>query len=215
MAELLRAAAEHPGAIVQGRTTPNSREAEKAGALARTKRIERGPGPWFQTCNIAYPRALLEQSSGFDESFGRPFGEDVDLAWRALEGGASAHFAEEAVVEHAVEEQTAAEFVRGGLRDPDEALIFKRHPRLLAEVAVAGVFKARSHAYLAAAVAGVLLSRRSRPAAALALPYAGLLAARARALGATPGQIPLLIAYDVAETVSAAQGSLRHGVAAL
>jgi glycosyltransferase involved in cell wall biosynthesis len=213
--EMVRAAADRPDDIVQGRTLPQPRDSERRGVFARTKRIESGPGPWFQTCNIAYPRALLERLGGFDESFGRPFGEDADLGWRALEAGARAGFAADAMVHHAVELQSPIEFLRGAVRDPDEALIFKRHAGLRDEVRVAGIFKARSHAYLSGALAGLFLARRHPAALLLALPYAGLLAARARALDAAPQELPYLAGYDALEMASAVRGAIRHRVAAL
>ena len=62
--------------------------------------------PAFQTCNIFYPRAILERVGGFDiEAFGRVHGgEDSDLAWRAIKSGAAAVFADGALVHHAVNE---------------------------------------------------------------------------------------------------------------
>src|SRR3712207_8492081 len=44
---------------------------------------------WGQTCNIVYPRAVLEALGGFDERMPRPAGEDVELAQRAIAAGRS------------------------------------------------------------------------------------------------------------------------------
>ena len=63
------AARTSPDAIVRGRTLPEPGR----GALARLLREDvhiDGPSPHFETCNVAYPRALLERIGGFDESFG-------------------------------------------------------------------------------------------------------------------------------------------------
>jgi glycosyltransferase involved in cell wall biosynthesis len=109
---LLAEARRNPGAILQGRTLPEASDLDPAGLLVHTQRIE-AAGPWFETCNIAYPRRLLAELGGFDESFGRrPNGEDTDLGWRALDAGARRVFAPAAVVRHAVEPVG----VRGSLR---------------------------------------------------------------------------------------------------
>jgi len=200
--------------IAQGRTLPNPRESRAVPGLARTKRIE-SLGPWFQTCNMFYPRELLEALGGFDERFRRPFGEDADLAWRAIEAGAEPRFAPEALVHHAVEPQTAGQFLRSGLRDPDEALAFRSHPGLREAAGRARVFKAESHALLALALAGLLLSRLARPALLLTLPYLRLVAARSVRSGTGPGSAPLIAGYDVLEMWSAVRGSARHRVWAL
>src|SRR3954447_16123165 len=77
----------HPGAVVQGAVRPDPAEAHLLAAAphARSLLVD-PPGPWAQTANIAYPRALLERMGGFDEGFDS--GEDTDLAWRAIEAGA-------------------------------------------------------------------------------------------------------------------------------
>ena len=60
--------------------TCSSRAAHEHPALTR-------PAAWGQTCNIVYPRALLEQLGGFDEAL--PVArEDTDLALRARAAGA-------------------------------------------------------------------------------------------------------------------------------
>jgi GT2 family glycosyltransferase len=100
---MVAACAEHPGAVLQGPTRPDPAERDCEGWLSHTVRIE-SLGPQYETCNIGYPRALLERLGGFDESLGlRPAGEDTDLAWRAIESGAPTVFVPAAVVLHAVE----------------------------------------------------------------------------------------------------------------
>jgi glycosyltransferase involved in cell wall biosynthesis len=63
----LAGARRHPGAIVQGTTRPDPDEEELvlAAAHARTQRID-PPSPWAETCNIVYPRDVLEAVGGFD-----------------------------------------------------------------------------------------------------------------------------------------------------
>lgn len=205
------AADANPGALVQGRTRPIEREAGELGLRSRTKSID-GPGPWYQTCNIFYPRELLARLDGFDERFTRPFGEDVDLAWRAFELGATARFEPKALVHHAVEKLTRRQYVRSGLRDPDEALVFKRHPALRREIGRFRFFKSDRHALLILALAASICARGSHLAAAGAIPYALHVAARARASGATPAEVPLMASHDVLELVAAVRGAVRHRV---
>ena len=80
------AAGEDGERVLQGRTEPDPDECVRLHGLATTQTIV-GPTPWYQTCNIAYPRALLERLGGFDERFDG--GEDADLGLRAVEGGAT------------------------------------------------------------------------------------------------------------------------------
>ena len=68
LANLVAAAARHPGAVVQGATRPDPAEADLLRAPhPRTVSIE-PPTLHAQTCNIAYPRAVLERLGGFDEA---------------------------------------------------------------------------------------------------------------------------------------------------
>ena len=127
------------------------------------------PTGWFETCNIAYPRALLERLGGFDEAFGFG-GEDTDLAWRAIEAGASPRFVDEARVWHAV--MSARPPGRASRRDALErpAAVLARH-RGCASAALPRHFWLPSHERWLLALGA---RRRSRPSPA---------AARSRALG--------------------------------
>jgi glycosyltransferase involved in cell wall biosynthesis len=80
----LAAAAQHPGAVIQGVTKNEPYEIETwAAPHVRTLDIPHPPNEFLQTCNILYPRELLERLNGFDESFEAPAGEDTDLGLRA------------------------------------------------------------------------------------------------------------------------------------
>ena len=79
----------NPDAVLQGRTEPHPGEAPKQDAFSRSRAVTRLD--WnYPTCNIAYPRALLERLGGFDEAYRFASAEDTDLGWRAREAG-SAH----------------------------------------------------------------------------------------------------------------------------
>src|SRR5918999_1148194 len=98
---LLAAAGERDDVVVQGRTLPNPAESDGLGAFARTMNIT-GATPHFETCNIMYPRALLERVDGFDEQFPAPAGEDSDLGIRARGAGGVQVYEPAALVHHAV-----------------------------------------------------------------------------------------------------------------
>jgi glycosyltransferase involved in cell wall biosynthesis len=204
------AAAASPGAIVQGATGPIPRESELLSRpFTRTRQID-GPSPWFATCNITYPRDLLDRLSGFDELFPEALGEDTDLGWRALEAGARVEFAPGAVVHHAVEDLGPAGYMRHALRGADAVYAFRRHPGLRARTLLFGVFRNPSLARLALAVGGLLLARRSRLAAVLVLPYARNLLGRSIASGGGPLLVPYLLAYDLVQAYTSLRGSVRH-----
>lgn len=91
-------------------------------------RIER-LGPQYETCNIAYPRALLEALHGFDERFGcQPAGEDTDLAWRAIAAGHEAVFVSAALVHHAVEPDRRGRSLRRAARWSAVVRVYADHP---------------------------------------------------------------------------------------
>ena len=204
LASLLDVAARHPGAIIQGRTEPIR---DQVGLLSRSVTVT-ALGPQYETCNIAYPRELLERLDGFDETFGMvPAGEDTDLAWRALETGTEAVFASDAVVLHAVHRLGVAGALREAARWTDAPRLFKRHPGTRA-ILSRGVFWNGWH-YL------VL-----RSAVALAMPgpvrrflltrHALQLAERARNAGAGPWAVPFLLLCDVIEVGSVVRGGVRY-----
>jgi glycosyltransferase involved in cell wall biosynthesis len=210
----LRAADEHPGAIVQGRTQANAAELEaitpSRRAFARTIRVD-ALDPTFQTCNLFYPRELLEQVGGFDvDSFGRVHGgEDSDLAWRAIEAGASAHFAPEALVTHAVADLGPL----GKLRVAAgwEVLAVARHSELRARLFERGIFWKGSHRLLVRALLGLALPRRLWPLRLwLALPYLRHLRQRGEVEGGGLAMAPYYAVYDLVETTAVARGAIRH-----
>jgi GT2 family glycosyltransferase len=55
---------------------------------------------YLVTANAAYRRSALERVGGFDETFPRPAGEDVDLSARVVETGGRLALAPDAIVAH-------------------------------------------------------------------------------------------------------------------
>jgi GT2 family glycosyltransferase len=211
---LADAHARDPEAIVQGRTTPDPREAHLLSAFSRSQQAS-GPGPWFQTCNIAYPRALLERLGGFDESFSDTPGEDTDLGWRAVEQGTRVIYEPRALNWHAVHEPGALALIRSTQKWRMSVRNVARHPQLR-DALHRGVFWKRSHERLLIAAAGLVLARNT-PALALAaaVPYLALHRAEHGSYAGTAAALPAHLALDAAEVVAMLRGSVAAGTLVL
>ena len=83
------------------------------------------PGNYW-TCNVAYRRDVLEQLGGFDESFGLPHCEDLDLAFRAMERGEIAFAPPMRIVHHPRKVPFRAAARRGRMT-ASEVPFFRRH----------------------------------------------------------------------------------------
>jgi GT2 family glycosyltransferase len=208
---LLAAAERSPGEVIQGATRPDPFEAAVLAAPhVRTMLID-PVGPYAQTCNILYPRKLLELLDGFDER--ATTGEDVDLSLRAKDAGARISPAGDAIVNHAVESHTLPGILRQNVKWRHLAYLAKRHPKLRRRFPL-GVFWDEEHLWTTLALAGVLGSRRRPGLAALALPYVLRAShrrgpgwrARAVSLAELPGQA----VRQLAEVAGMAAGSVRH-----
>ncbi|MGH2923408.1 MAG: glycosyltransferase family 2 protein [Solirubrobacterales bacterium] len=192
--------------VQQGRTEPIPRELPRSSLFTRTIEVSR-LGPYYPTCNVAYPRALLEELGGFDEEHPSPGSEDTDLALRAFERGAEAEYLDDARVFHAVNEYGPLGKLRWALHWSNAMWILGRHPSLRREL-VLGVFWKPSHALLFLALLGLALAPQVRPALLLTLPYARQL--RRRCIGAGAGVVlaPYLAIYDAVEAYAALRGGL-------
>lgn len=208
----LAAAGRHPGGIVQGTTRPDPDEIEIAlrAPHARTQAID-PPSPWAQTCNIVYPRELLERLGGFDEAI--ESGEDTDVALRGIAAGASFCAAPEVVNYHSVHVSGLPAVLRTLPRWEFIPWLVKRHPELRGECA-AGVFWRDTHGWMLLALAGVALTRARPAGALLAVPWA---LRAAPAYGSGPRgrlraflELPGRAVVDLAELAVLARGSVRH-----
>jgi glycosyltransferase involved in cell wall biosynthesis len=211
----LGACAENPGAIVQGPTVPARDEWLALRPLERpfAYSIEvPGPDPHHQTCNVFYPRELLERSGGFDAAgFATIQGEDADLAWRCLEAGAGSAFAEGARVEHAFNRLgPLGKLARAASWD---LRVYALHPGLRRAAFVRGVFWKGSHYLLVRALAGLLVPRRLAIVRAwLVLPYLVHLAERGRVEGGGLALAPYFAVHDLVELAAAIRSSARYRV---
>lgn len=208
---LIAVAERAPVAIVQGTTRPDPFERDVLAAPhVRTMSI-RPVGPYAQTCNILYPRELLERLDGFDER--AIAGEDVGLSLRARAAGAQISPAPDAIVNHAVESHTLPGIVRRNLKWRHLAYLAKLHPEMRRSFPLR-VFWDVEHLWTTAALLGLLGARRRRPLLALAAPYA-LRSSRRR--GRQPRRRAIAVAElpgqairQAAEVLGLAAGSVRH-----
>ena len=206
--------------VVQGRTEPDPDELHLFYGQARSQEIL-GPTEWFEACNIAYPRALLERLDGFDESF-RYVCEDTDLGLRARKLGADRVYADDALVWHAVLPRSLAMALREDVQK-HPLLILSRH-RIERRALYRGFFIRRSHARVSLAVAGIVLFRR-RPlvAAAFAFPYVGKSLDRwrvpprrlPRMLGQLAYHLPFRLVVDLVEVAVTLRDAIRYRFPAL
>ncbi len=205
---LLAAVESSPGAVIQGRTDPDPAERRSAGVFSRTVCVER-LGPHYETCNILYPRALLERLEGFDEGFGlAPGGEDTDLAWRAIELGVATAFAPDARVHHAVQRLGPLGQLRVAARWTETVRIFAAHPQLRRQALVRGVFWNVWHYLLLRSALALLAPRSLRRL--LLFRHAVELRRRARAEGAGAVVLPFLLLHDLVELSAVLRGGLRY-----
>lgn len=220
LANLEAAARANPGAIVQGATRidPDELVVKLHSPHARTQQVEPDTptGFWAQTCNIAYPRTVLEATGGFDESLPSAAGEDTDLALRSRAAGVGYVAAPGALTYHCVEPAGLTARMRESWRWQHLPFLTRRHPELRSRYAGRGYFWKPQHVRVPFLLAGILAVARRRPllGALLALPwiigalpsYGGSLRGRLRAVSELPGHA----AIDIAEFAALARGSVRH-----
>ena len=85
--------------------------------------------PYFEGCNLVFPRPVLERTGGFDEAF--PFsGEDTAAGWAAVEDGGRWVFDETAVVEHDVVQRPLRWHLMMAWREGNLIDVAVRHPAL-------------------------------------------------------------------------------------
>jgi glycosyltransferase involved in cell wall biosynthesis len=199
---------ENPDAVLQGCTEPHPAEAAAQDAFSRSKAITQLD--WnYQTCNIAYPRALLERLGGFDEAYRFASAEDTDLGWRAREAGAPIRFVHDAHAWHAVQRPGVLGLVRRMRIKTDVARLTRRHPGIRHHY-YREIFWKPSHAFLPLAAAGLALAPRTRGASLLlAAPYVHLYRNRHGSYAGTVASLPGHAAVDGAEIASVTAGAVR------
>lgn len=204
--------------VAQGRTMPDPAQAAHHGPFSRTLDVKTEDG-FYQTCNIAYRRSVLERLGGFDEHFRHPAGEDTDLAWRARDAGAATTFVDGAVVYHDVRRSRFRTHLRDTWRWEGCVLTIRKHPGLRSLI-WRRVFLRATHppallGGLGLVIVVVAIGRPLAQAAGLALliPYARLRIWRwplsggpRRRLAAIPGAF----VADLAESLAMIVASVRY-----
>ena len=204
-------------AFVQGATRPDPDEEHLLHGLARSQLID-APSPWYQTCNIAYPRRLLERLGGFDEQF-LFGGEDTDLGARSVAAGGRRVWEPQAVVWHAVVPRTLPRALAEAVRWPSQPLLLRRHPDYRDEL-YARFFWRRSHALVGLALLGATGARRHPWLAAVAAaPYVNAnldrRALSARGVARQLAGLPSRAAVDALELAAMARAAVRFRVPVL
>ncbi len=128
------------------------------------------PSPYFEGCNLVFPRAVLERTGGFDESFSFS-GEDTAAGWAAIEDGGRWLFDETCAVTHDIVERPLRWHLMMAWREGNLVDVAVRHPGLRAR----GFWRPWAHrpwnVAVAAGVAGTLVGLRWRPALLAWLPW--------------------------------------------
>jgi glycosyltransferase involved in cell wall biosynthesis len=104
--------------------------------------------PYVITMNWASPRAVLENTGGFDETLLR--GEDVDLAWRILRAGKRFAYQPRAIIAHRNERTLRGLFREGIQHGYCSVLVNRKHEAFLEGCGHLRVNRASYEAALAA-----------------------------------------------------------------
>lgn len=156
--------------MISGPTLPDPDEVQLLHGYARSIRVE-GPSPWYPSCNLTFPRVLLERTGGFDEEFEGAWGEDTDLALRAIELGSGHRFEIGALVWHAVHPRGFCGALTEAITRKSLPRLIARHPRLRSELRW-GLFIRGEGPEVAAMAAGLAVAgRRPRLAVLLVGPW--------------------------------------------
>jgi glycosyltransferase involved in cell wall biosynthesis len=196
-------AAARDDAIVQGTTRPDPDEAGLLTAPhARTQWID-PPTAHAQTCNIVYPRGLLEREGGFDErGFGTCAAEDTDLAWRS---GAPIVPAPDVLTFHCVEPMGLRGALRIAWRWRQLPKLVRRHPGLRRHMPLPVLWKRRHGLFLLA-----LLTRHPLAVLAWAVDALPSYGASPRGVVRAATELPGQAAVDAVEVAGLALGSVKH-----
>ncbi len=212
---LVVADANEEDTVVQGATRPDPYEKAALGRAPRVRTIKVDPpGPFAQTCNILYPRGLLERVDGFDETFPRPSGEDTDLFLRVSNSGAGYVGAADAIVNHAVETYSLPAMIRLSWKWRDLPNVVKRHP-VLREHYTLRLFWRRTHAAFTLGLAGTLIVRSRWLRPLLFIPYVRLLLPPTSRRPSPHWlrlaiELPGRVAIDLTELLALLKGSIRY-----
>ena len=156
--------------IVQGRThAPEGESTSNLGDWYIWRVIEE-PSAFFEGCNLFFRRDVLEITGGFDEEIAY-HGEDSAAGWRVIEAGFDRAFAPEASMAHPIELRGLGWHVDMGRLESRIVWCAAKHPGFRQQGFWRPWAYRREDPALVAALVGVALGTRFRPALLLALPY--------------------------------------------
>lgn len=208
------AAVAKAGGVAVGQTLPAPDQLAHEGAFSRTLRVT--DARFMQTCNVVYPRGILEEMGGFEEALRT--GEDTDLGLRTGEAGHQVDFVPDALVFHDVRPSDLRAKLRESRNWVDLPLVVRRHPQVRRSHLYRSLFWKKSHPPTIVAVLALPFAFLHPVALVLVAPWLWwrllrepITTGRAERLYTLPGA--LLV--DVTEVVTMVRGSLRHGALVL
>ncbi|HUC05066.1 MAG TPA: glycosyltransferase family 2 protein [Acidimicrobiales bacterium] len=196
--------------LVQGRTTvPEGVSIEHLSDWYAWRVIDEATG-YFEGCNLFFRRDALEITGGFDEEIAY-HGEDCAAGWRVVEAGLGHTFCAEAAVSHPVELRGMRWHIEMGRLERRIVWCAAKHPGYRRTAFWRPWAYRREDPALVAALAGLALSLRFRPALLLVLPYLWWQRPSVRHLTffRLCLQVPVVDAVRVAAHI---RGSLEHGI---
>jgi glycosyltransferase involved in cell wall biosynthesis len=178
-------------------------------SLGTVYRETLGPSPYFEGCNLVFPRAVLARTGGFDETyhFG---GEDTAAGWSAIELGGQWLFDETCAVEHDIGQRPFKWHMMMAWREGNLVDVAARHPSLRRE----GFWRPWAHrpsnvAFAVAAVATLVAVRK--PISLLAwLPWLWLRRPATRAPEAFARELGWRFVNDAVVFAGMANASVRN-----
>jgi GT2 family glycosyltransferase len=196
--------------VAVGRVEPDPDDGPVRGPLDRTMRVERDDGR-YSTCNVMYPRLLLDELRGFDERFDR-WGEDTDLGRRALAAGAQPVFEPEALVYHAVHHMGWRAYWGERQRVAEAARLRRLHPQTDVPLGRDGIWLNRDHRNAAQALLGLLATPLTPAGLAFVGRWLDVAEERAAQWPLAPRMrtMAVLALTDLLDVVMCTAGSIRH-----
>jgi cellulose synthase/poly-beta-1,6-N-acetylglucosamine synthase-like glycosyltransferase len=189
--------------LVQGRVDAHPEDAGVEGLFKRTVEVHQHY-EGYPNANLIYRRAALERVGGYDDAYWGA-SEDSDLAFRVIESGGEAIYADDALVWHAVRAVGFADHLKSLPRWANGPLTMKRHPQLRPLVHHR-IFWKPMHTTAALALLGMALTPFNWRFVGLVAPH---FARRMRTAGMRGGA--QLAVADIAETAVTVAGSVRYG----
>jgi glycosyltransferase involved in cell wall biosynthesis len=197
--------------VVQGHTAPDDITPLLQNRWNHSVIID-GPTPEFETCNIFYRKAALEDGGGFGEHYnwwGGWYCEDTLAGWSAIDAGWERGYIPDAHVGTDVERRSLKWWIKKSLALYIEVEVAHRHPGFRQEAYWRSWSPRRHDAAFVAGSVGLMISRRWPWAAALAIPYVIWRRPPIRH-GQFAQQCVETIMVDAARTAGIVYGALKH-----